>query len=257
MIASLHYLFVFFPRSVNENDNHIYFNNLGLDYWGVIVGFFTLIVTLLVGWQIFSTIRERERNERLTDEMRQFQNNINTTQQNLEERLNGFEQCCEDRRLEIEKLNDKINLSVNSLLLIVSSDSMMRPLNINGKLSLTDAFRISKSFSMLLTAIYQLASTKSDIKNIKGNIVKLENCILFLKDRGQFNKDDFEHSSELFNALIPLVNEKEAQTDLQKIHSDMLSIGWNEEAERMHEFFRKLDEEKARENCNPQTPTEQ
>lgn len=41
------------------------------DYNGMLVGFFTLLVTLLVGWNIYSTIRAKEELEKTRDKMKE------------------------------------------------------------------------------------------------------------------------------------------------------------------------------------------
>lgn len=176
MIASLHYLFVFFPRSVKENDNHIYFNSLGLDYWGVIVGFFTLIVTLLVGWQIFSTIRERERNERLVDDIRQFQNSINAVQRGLEERLHSLEQCCSDGKNNIKDIYDTLKVhidrieQVEDLPYYLQTFEQANKLEDNGltKEALFAYIRIASrllSYSVTMQAIGKIATLLNQYKN--------------------------------------------------------------------------------------------
>lgn len=113
LLGSLHYLCVFFPRLVKDENNLIQLNSHNLDYWGVVVGFFTLLVTLLVGWQIFSNIKERERIEKLTDSNTKFRNDIVSFKNSLDDRIKLLEKCCEDRKREIKNLVDAINQSVN------------------------------------------------------------------------------------------------------------------------------------------------
>lgn len=68
--------FCLFPRTVCEKDNHIQFNHLGFDYFGVIVGFFTLLVTFLIGWNIYSTIKAKEELETCKELYPQIKNTI-------------------------------------------------------------------------------------------------------------------------------------------------------------------------------------
>lgn len=56
----VHYVAVFYPRFTTIDDHKSYVSSIGVDYWGVIVGFMALLVTLLVGWNIYSTIKARE-----------------------------------------------------------------------------------------------------------------------------------------------------------------------------------------------------
>ncbi|MDE6535888.1 MAG: hypothetical protein K2K82_07780 [Muribaculaceae bacterium] len=57
----IHYLAVGLPRIQKYyDDNSHKLVDLGVDYLGLIVAIFSVIVTLLVGWQILSTIKTRE-----------------------------------------------------------------------------------------------------------------------------------------------------------------------------------------------------
>lgn len=83
-LASIHYAVVFFPRFITIEEHNSYYQNLGVDYWGIIVGFFSFIVAVILGWQIFSSIKEKEELNRLKDTLKEE---------------------CENR---IESLNDKV-----------------------------------------------------------------------------------------------------------------------------------------------------
>lgn len=70
LVVSIHYIAVFFPRFVSIEKHNTYYENLGIDYWGIIVGFFSFLVTILVGWNIYSTIRAKE-------ELKEIRRNLN------------------------------------------------------------------------------------------------------------------------------------------------------------------------------------
>ena len=49
-------------------------NNLGFDYIGVIIGLLSLIVTILIGWQIYSTINIKTLiSKEVTDSLKSFE----------------------------------------------------------------------------------------------------------------------------------------------------------------------------------------
>lgn len=94
LLGSLHYLFVCFPRLLKDEEKVLELNHLNFDYLGVIVGFFALLVTLLVGWNIYSTIKAKEELRVTKDEI----------EKNFAYRMQKFDDCCEKRGKEIEEL---------------------------------------------------------------------------------------------------------------------------------------------------------
>lgn len=249
ILASLHYLFVFFPRSVNENDNHIYFNSLGLDYWGVIVGFFTLIVTLLVGWQIFSTIRERERNERLEKQYNDFRNEMISFRNELEQRIKGMEDCCDERKKQIETLDIKVEHIANATLLVMSAESLIKSARFTDKEHKTDNFLISIAYSSLFNATYQFVKGRTDKKNILGCISQLKSCVMMLSvDNLRFIKEQYDTAIIWYDTIKGLNPDKEIMSELEMIHNDQVKIGWDIDYEQRREDFRKFREWLEKEN---------
>ncbi|MFH8143290.1 MAG: DUF2730 domain-containing protein [Muribaculaceae bacterium] len=93
LIASIHHLFVYFPRILNPStieQGQSGYAHLGVDYLGIIVALFAIIVTILVTWQIYSTIRAKE-------ELRETQKEI---KESFEKRLKELEN-------KVEKLNNR------------------------------------------------------------------------------------------------------------------------------------------------------
>ena len=91
LFISLHYLCVHYARIIP-------FKGTGADYLGVIVAILAIIVTLLVGWQIFSTIKAKE-------ELRQARQDV---ENRFADRLIELDKCCKNGRSELEKLKDKV-----------------------------------------------------------------------------------------------------------------------------------------------------
>ena len=101
----VHYIAVFYPRISKIKDFEHYTSSIGVDYWGVIVGFMALLVTLLVGWQIFSTIKAKDELYNTKDEI----------ERRFTERLENFDECCKHGRSKIAELDDDINLCKTSV----------------------------------------------------------------------------------------------------------------------------------------------
>lgn len=92
--VAIHYLAVELPRILNNDYTNSHLHNLGVDYLGLIVAIFAIIVTLLVGWQIFSTIKAKE-------ELRTVQKEI---KDDYTARIDEILVCCNERKTEITEL---------------------------------------------------------------------------------------------------------------------------------------------------------
>lgn len=58
--VAVHYLAYMLPRQLDAEAQNTHIQNLGVDYLGLIVAIFAVIVTLLVGWQIYNTIKVKD-----------------------------------------------------------------------------------------------------------------------------------------------------------------------------------------------------
>lgn len=58
--VATHYLAYMLPRQLDAEAQNTHIQNLGVDYLGLIVAIFAVIVTLLVGWQIYNTIKVKD-----------------------------------------------------------------------------------------------------------------------------------------------------------------------------------------------------
>ncbi len=244
--VAIHYLAVELPRVLNNDYTNSHLHNLGVDYLGLIVAIFAIIVTLLVGWQIFSNILERNRFDRFTRSNNIFRSDITKFRNKLDGRIVKLQDCCDNGKEELKRLDNKIDAAINSLLLTMASDATLNALKVkikDDKLSLTDAFMASQSFLGTLTAVYQLIETRSDRKNILGSISKLDRFIFHLNGRGKFNKRDYDECLKLFDKISKIIKDAEMRTNLEKIRQGMIAIGWDEDAERAHDFFRNLEKD--------------
>lgn len=242
LLGSLHYLFVFFPRTACEKDNHILFNHLGFDYFGVVVGFFTLLVTLLVGWQIFSNIKERERIDKLTEANDKFQKEMLKFRDGLELRMSKMEKCCEEREKQIIAIDEKVDAHINATLLVMSSEALIKGIDTKSKLNLSDALRVSIAYSSLLRAILQFVQTKGKIENVRGCISKLKTCLLLFWDNGKFDKSQYDECAKLYDEIVVAISEHTQYSilldELKEANEWRTKIGWDKDAERIHEYFK-------------------
>lgn len=93
LITSIAHCVVLFPRIINQKsaeEGQSGYAHLGIDYLGLIVAIFAIIVTLLVTWQIYSTIKAKEELKDFTDQ--------------FDERLTHLETCCTEGNARMTKI---------------------------------------------------------------------------------------------------------------------------------------------------------
>lgn len=60
LCVAIHYLAFMLPRLLDTESQNTHIQYLGVDYLGLIVAIFAIMVTLLVGWQIYSSIKVKD-----------------------------------------------------------------------------------------------------------------------------------------------------------------------------------------------------
>lgn len=234
--------FRMFPSVISRRRKGVRVNHLNFDYLGVIVGFFTLLVTLLVGWQIFSNIKERERFDKLAEANDEFRKGVEVFRNELQEKITKMEECCEERGKQISAVDEKVDAHINATLLVLSSETLIKGIDTKSKLSLSDALRVSIAYSSLLRAILQFVQTNGKIENVRGCISKLKTCLLLFWDNSQFDKSQYDECDKLYDDITEAISKHNKYSivsdELKEANEWRTKIGIDEEAERMHEFFR-------------------
>lgn len=111
LITSIAHCVVLFPRIINQKsaeEGQSGYAHLGIDYLGLIVAIFAIIVTLLVTWQIYSTIKAKEELKDFTDQ--------------FDERLKSVEICCREGRAAIKQIRKDFKDSEKRLISKISSE---------------------------------------------------------------------------------------------------------------------------------------
>lgn len=113
LVVTCHYVFHFFPRNVEVSQDFLnHCQSLGVDYWGIIVGFLTLVITFLVGWQIYNTINAKQEFERHKEELDQSRLEINTQILLLRNVLNNKTEIDCKRQQAVDMALSNIYLSI-------------------------------------------------------------------------------------------------------------------------------------------------
>lgn len=221
------------------------------DALGTVVAIFGAMITLLVGWQIFSNIKERERFDKLAEANDEFRKGVEVFRSELQEKISKMEECCDKRGEQIKAVDEKVDAHINATLLVLSSEALIKGIDAKSKLSLSDALRVSIAYSSLLRAILQFVQTNGKIENVRGCISKLKTCLLLFWDNSKFDKSQYDECDKLYDDITEAISKHDKYSivsdELKEADEWRTKIGWDEEAERMHEFFRNLDKE----NSNP------
>ena len=212
LFPSIHHLYIFFPKMKNVGEHLSYLQEKGIDYWGIIVGFLTLMVTLLVAWNIYSTLKAKDDlnkyRKNLNQEVKSFKYRIekipNQKFSSIESRLSEFDECCKNRGQEIESL--KITLAkridnieaqnlVNTAKFYMDTADKAEP---KYKIRLyEDAYRT------LVEALYLFCRIESS-KSIEHDTIALANCCLKnMSDlKGMFSEVVHTACLEKLNILV-------------------------------------------------------
>ncbi len=240
LCVCVHYISYCYPRYIPPKQT-------GFDYMGVIVGVMAAMITLLVGWQIFSNIKERERIDKLAEANDKFQKEMLKFRDGLELRMSKMEKCCEERGNQVKAIDEKVDAHTNATLLVMSAEALMKDIDAKSKLSLSGALRVSIAYSSLLRAILQFVQTNGKIENIRGCVSKLKTCLLLFWDNSKFDKSQYDECDRLYNEINNAISEHKQYSiileELKEANEWRKKIRWDEDAERMHEFFRNPDKE--------------
>ncbi len=261
----IHYLAIALPRIYETKKNAEELQNFGVDYLGLIVAIFAIIVTLLVGWQIFSNIQERNRIERFARDNEVFYQEMIKFRDGLEERFKELEKCCDGGKSELKRLDKKIDNTNNASLLVMSANSLMKASNFEDKDSKTNHLLISMAYSSLWQAAYQYISSKVDKRNILGCISQMKTCLMMLSiDELKLIKEQYYSSLEKY-ALIKVLSEDykdaEIMSALDEIKELQEKMGWDKEWEErrvaFEEFEKERDRLEAEEAAKKEPPTDE
>lgn len=210
-----HYFCVFYPRFISIDKHNEYYKNLGIDYWGIIVGFLALLVTLLVGWNIYSTIKAKddlkEQKKKLDEEVESTKKALKQQYSNIFDdvigRLSQLEKCCADKGAEIATINNKIDSEV----MRVKADLLFA----NGLYSFEKGLKATKSlekrvfseaYKYFLDSLHIYVILKSDTGEINRCCRYLDKCLLELENACQsFGEVTY---NECLKTLVEILSSK-------------------------------------------------
>lgn len=188
--VAIHYMANELPRVLKvDKQNNI---DLGVDYLGLIVAIFAIIVTLLVTWQIYSTIKAKEELKEATEDI---ENRFN-------KRLSELDECCRDGKNQLINLNKTFEVNGKRLISIEddlkhkieSLDKKVFKLSLRNNGAAALALNIDTCFELL--GLMTLDSEKRQKRGIEPRFKKAERDIIYILE-------DFKDRREIITCIEP------------------------------------------------------
>lgn len=121
--VAIHYMAIALPRIYEYKKTTNELQNFGVDYLGLIVAIFAIIVTLLVTWNIYSTIKAKEE---LKDHHKKLKEEYDSAKKKIEALPDGkfksydkliddMSKCCAERKDEIKQLREYFDKQINTI----------------------------------------------------------------------------------------------------------------------------------------------
>lgn len=178
LIAAIHHFIVFFPRILNAQSyeqGQSGYAHLGVDYLGVIVAMFAIIVTILVTWNIYSTIKAKE-------ELRVTKEDLEKL---FEKRIAELDDCCKqgrDQLKDLERKHDAFEQDANKKIGNIRAN-MLRLMGVTWSANLLGLSDTDLLNRMLSTNIGSVGEYMLNDEKDKANIVILH----ILEDKQKIN----------------------------------------------------------------------
>ena len=198
------------------------------DYLGLIVGILTLLVTLLLGWQIYNAVDIRNNLNKLNKQCEDLNINIQANQTNVDSKTTALEKETSELRTQLEKEISELRTRLENLI-----DAKVSNFEVLGRIYMSSAHaqrgstNLANSYFNYIKALDFFA--QEDVwKYTKDIITILDNLDQILKifERGGNNLrseiDDLINTAELFSRIS--INLKKAQKELNFLSEQFENI---------------------------------
>lgn len=178
----------FFPR----------INNLGLDYMGIIVGILTLLITLLVGWNIYSALSLEKR----VNDLERIINNTGNKASVLEEKVNSIK-----REIDIvKKLRESTEEYAMGIAEAVQAGSLMNN---------PYETRFMQIYKCYTSAIMHFLRCNRDVSNhittCLDNMKNILNHRKYVKENGGEYDDSIPDTEGFEEAINEIINSQSSE----------------------------------------------
>lgn len=212
LFPSIHYLSTSFPRLNNLNDNLTFIQRYGIDYWGIIVGFLTLMVTLLVAWNIYSTLRAKDdlaaHRKKLDKQYKSAKKKLealpNEKFKSLENSINIMSKCCTERKEEISQLKAYFDHQLNTIeLKAIKANAMLQMANAKNATRDYEKRLYGEVYRLFVEILVLDFKIKADVGEVRRCCELLEECLDELEKYDQtFGEATYKECLRNLNAIL-------------------------------------------------------
>lgn len=218
--VAIHYMAIAMPRIYEAKEKAKELQNFGVDYLGLIVAIFAIIVTLLVTWNIYSTIKAKEELRFTKEEL----------EKRFEKRIKKLDDCCKERGEEIRKIADRSNKhtqTINNLVDAVNNslDNAMIVVDTN----IADIYKILFSGDDDLGYEFRFLSYRLAALQCADRLKEFHGCNIIVADINAFF-DKVKNLSitprskqELINDMLE-IQHSEQIIDFEKLKTNLENI---------------------------------
>lgn len=181
-----------FPRIIDSN--------LGFDYMGIIVGILSLLVTVLVGWNIFNTLEFKK-------ELEQIKQQLEEKEKTLRKLIEEIEKTLKKLKKEIDDNFEEYSCKVYETYAEASIESAK--ISISSLLPDTKKAAISNTIGNIVTAICFYAQAEKYNDADEG----IETLVLIPKE--EYNKLSAEKKNQIMDKINTIPNPNKLKNYMQ------------------------------------------
>lgn len=210
--VAIHYMAIALPRIYEAKENAEKLQNFGVDYLGLIVAIFAIIVTLLVTWNIYSTIKAKEE---LKEHHKKLKNEYDLAKKklealpdekfkSLEDSIDAMSQCCAERKDEIKQLREYFDKQINTIELgTVKANAYLQMATAKSATQDYEKRIYGEAYRLFMKALLLNLAIKAGYGEIKSCCEQLNLCLDELESAHQnFDEATYTDSMRMLDSIL-------------------------------------------------------
>lgn len=168
----IHYLAIALPRIYEAKENAEKLQNFGVDYLGLIVAIFAILVTLLVGWQIFNNIKEKERLVQISSDNKEFTKTVKGELAKFGKTLESIQEQIICVNADNEEIKEQVEKTINQYESIKLLSESFRDATIGDLFRGLKMINYTEAYTNTFNAITELIDSILTIETNSNGIAK-------------------------------------------------------------------------------------